>query len=110
MDKELPVDLLFVVSYLEQLSLEIIITVMQNNKRSLNGLLLPRSWVLRIIRGPERTPCRNPRVSLLFGLIGILMRKIILWNGAGTVCEQERGISSQLICQDPFSSAGKSLH
>lgn len=83
MDKQLQVDLLSLVSYLEQLALEIIITVMQNNKWGLDGLLLPRSWVLRLIRGPERSTCWNPPVRLLFRLIGTLMSTVISWTGEG---------------------------
>jgi len=83
MDNQLQVDLLFLVSYLEQLSLEILISFSQNLNLGFHNLLLPRSWVLRLIRGPPRSPCRNPPVSVLYTSVGTLMTRVILWNGAG---------------------------
>lgn len=84
-DKQLQIDLLFLVSYLEQLALEILITAKQNSGRGWDGLLLPRSWVLRLIRGPERSPCWDPSLSDLFESTGKLMSRVFLWNGAGTL-------------------------
>lgn len=83
MENQLQVDVHFLVSYLEQLSLEIMITLKQNNKWGLGGLLLPRSWILRLIRGPVRSACRNPRISLLLEPIETLLSNVLLWNGTG---------------------------
>lgn len=82
-DEELPVDVQILATYLERLVLEIIVMLRASLQKGPEGMILPRSWILRAFQGPLRPTCHYPRLDLLLGSVGALLTKLYNWSGRG---------------------------
>lgn len=82
-EQQLEVDAQDLVSYLERLILEIIITLRTSFHKGPEGMILPRSWILRALKGASRSPCQNPILCQLFEPVGTLLTRLYNWSGHG---------------------------